>query len=348
MADEVEDSFDDEEQHNERQNGEGKWDSANELEDDMGAAGNQASANPAGDPIDEDELFGGLDDDMDAGNNAEPQEDRGPPIDVHAPLLPRPAPDQVLLMKMPNILKVDPRPFDPATFSGGIEEYTDARGHKRRRPRDINVIRWRYRQDSDGQLHRESNARLVQWSDGTESIMLGDEFLTFDKKDNGKAHTYLYAVRYDVIEGQAHLSKRVTVAPASVHSKLHQRLKMEVNAASQKVDKVKVHFTAKDPEQEKAAAEKRAEEAARLKAAQERAMARSAPRMPKRPAFTAAYLEADEEEYGGGYAEEEEEEGTNRKDMDNHYRRRLADEEEEVAVVFVCLPDVCSCLFVGC
>lgn len=49
-------------------------------------------------------------------------------------------------MKMPNILRIDPRPFDPATFEEGVEEYVDERtGQVRVRPRDINVIRWRYR-----------------------------------------------------------------------------------------------------------------------------------------------------------------------------------------------------------
>lgn len=47
---------------------------------------------------------------------------------------------------------------------------------------------------------QESNARYVKWSDGSESIVLGDEVLDIDRKDHGKSHTYLYAVRYDVIE----------------------------------------------------------------------------------------------------------------------------------------------------
>lgn len=89
----------------------------------------------------------------------------------------------------------------------------------------------------DGDV-RESNARYIQWEDGSESIMLGDEILNIDRKDHSRAHTYLYAVRYDVIEGQAHLNQRATVAPASLNSKLHKRLKMTVSAATARRDKV--------------------------------------------------------------------------------------------------------------
>jgi hypothetical protein len=47
-------------------------------------------------------------------------------------------------------------------------------------------------------------------------------------------------VRYDVIEGQAHLSTQMTAKPASLQSKLHKRLKMTVANANKKVDKVRV------------------------------------------------------------------------------------------------------------
>jgi hypothetical protein len=49
----------------------------------------------------------------------------------------------------------------------------------------------------------------------------------------------LSQVRYDVIEGQAHLNTRIQLQPASLHSKLHKRLKMTVAQATKKVDKVR-------------------------------------------------------------------------------------------------------------
>jgi hypothetical protein len=50
------------------------------------------------------------------------------------------------------------------------------------------------RAGEDGQLTRESNARFVKWSDGSESIVLGDEVLNVTRQPHAKAHTHLYAV----------------------------------------------------------------------------------------------------------------------------------------------------------
>jgi RNA polymerase-associated protein LEO1 len=52
----------------------------------------------------------------------------------------------VVLLKVPNIVRVDPRPYDPNTFEEGEEAITDERtGITKIRPRDINVIRWRFK-----------------------------------------------------------------------------------------------------------------------------------------------------------------------------------------------------------
>ncbi|WIA21380.1 hypothetical protein OEZ85_000598 [Tetradesmus obliquus] len=359
MSDEMEDLFGDDDEDQQQQEHDGnvlqdedaaaqqaadeEVDYAAGLEDDMDDAAAAAAAAAGGDAAgglgadEERELFGGLEDDDDEDAAAAgPQEERGPPIDVHAPLLPRPAADSVVLLKVPNILRIEPRPYDPALFEEGAEEIMDPNtGVVKTRPRDINVVRWRLKVGEDGQLTRESNARYVKWSDGSESIVLGDEVLNVTRQQHAKSHSYLYAVRYDVIEGQAHLNTRMTVAPANINSKLHKRLKMTVAHASRRVDKVRLHYAAKNPELEKIEIEKRAEEQARLKAARERSMPR--PAAPKRRnVYTAAYLEEEDEFAGGGgddlgYDEEDEAGGAAAADDDELYRRRPADREEEEA-----------------
>jgi hypothetical protein len=58
----------------------------------------------------------------------------------------RPAADSVVLLKVPNILRIEPRPYDPNSFEEGVEEIVDERtGKVTVRPRDINVIRWRFK-----------------------------------------------------------------------------------------------------------------------------------------------------------------------------------------------------------
>lgn len=56
------------------------------------------------------------------------------------------------------------------------------------------------RQNDDGSVSRESNARYVEWSDGTESIVLGDEVLTMERQAQPVANTYVHVVRYDAIQ----------------------------------------------------------------------------------------------------------------------------------------------------
>lgn len=57
----------------------------------------------------------------------------------------RPSSRQLLLMKVPNIIKVDPQPYDPATTEVEPELMVEPSGKRKLRPNDINVVRWRYR-----------------------------------------------------------------------------------------------------------------------------------------------------------------------------------------------------------
>jgi RNA polymerase-associated protein LEO1 len=147
---------------------------------------------------DERELFG----DDEGGT------DKGPPIDVAAPLLSRPRKNQAYLLKLTNVLGVEARPFDRNTYQPEEIHYYDNSGFKRVKKRDTNVIRWRYAvgpdgavvTGPDGQPIRESNARLIRWSDGSESLQLGDEMLDVARQDISHDHAYLYAVRYDIIQ----------------------------------------------------------------------------------------------------------------------------------------------------
>ncbi len=45
-----------------------------------------------------------------------------------------------------------------------------------------NTIRWRYSQDEDGNGVRESNARVVRWTDGSMSLYLGGEIFDITRQ----------------------------------------------------------------------------------------------------------------------------------------------------------------------
>ena len=84
-------------------------------------------------------------------------------------------------MRLPNILGIEPRPFDVGTFE-------DDRGVDDEGGRTDNIIRWREDQDS-GML--QSNARIVTWSDGSMTVHVGSEVLSaVPHKVEGGAHLF--------------------------------------------------------------------------------------------------------------------------------------------------------------
>lgn len=76
--------------------------------------------------------------------------------------------NQIHFVKFPNFLSVEPRPFDPETYEDEVDEdeILDEEGRSRLKLKVENTIRWRLGLDEDGNLKRESNAKIVRWSDG--------------------------------------------------------------------------------------------------------------------------------------------------------------------------------------
>lgn len=88
-------------------------------------------------------------------------------------------------VKLPNFLSVETRPYDNQTYEDEIDEdeVLDEEGRARLKLKVENTIRWRKKINEDGteatdelgKPIRESNARVVRWSDGSMSLHLGDE-----------------------------------------------------------------------------------------------------------------------------------------------------------------------------
>jgi len=55
-----------------------------------------------------------------------------------------------------------------------------------------NTIRWRYVQDEAGNEVRESNARVVRWSDGSMSLYLGSEIFDISKQPLQGEYSHLF------------------------------------------------------------------------------------------------------------------------------------------------------------
>ncbi|CAI2364808.1 unnamed protein product [Moneuplotes crassus] len=118
-------------------------------------------------------------------------------------------------MRMPNIAKIQSQPFDPENYQPEKAiQYKNEHGLIKEKSFNLlNVIRWRYTdsttepfvltdkakqmQEAVGYKPRypdkqiESNAKIVEWSDGTFSMMIGDEILDLNFSKTTNSHLYL-------------------------------------------------------------------------------------------------------------------------------------------------------------
>jgi RNA polymerase-associated protein LEO1 len=163
-----------------------------------------------------------------------------------------------------------------------------------------NIIRWRYARDANGalirdpntgKLVRESNARIIQWSDGTKSIKVGEELMDLDERINttidsaatpkktkekkSKNKTwrhFLYLSQFATqlpdetnskvvedpqqsmpfLECMGPIVSKLSARPSSLQSAAHKALTLQVRRRTVKRAKIAEIVTRADPEAEKA------------------------------------------------------------------------------------------------
>ncbi|KAJ3215929.1 Paf1 complex component [Dinochytrium kinnereticum] len=182
-------------------------------------------------------------------------------FDLKIPQLSRPSPNHCYLAKLPNYFKADPRPFDGTLSAedmpgGDLEEESVEQA----RLAAENTIRWRYA-DADSEK-KDSNARLVRWSDNSFSLLLGEELFEVSIKKMNQDHQYLVALHEK--EAVMHTCSRFTnmmmFAPASTSSAIHRKLTMSIRNRHQKSKRAKLFSKIQDPEALRREAEKRDKE----------------------------------------------------------------------------------------
>ncbi|KAI9351767.1 Leo1-like protein-domain-containing protein [Zopfochytrium polystomum] len=176
--------------------------------------------------------------------------------------LPRPE-NNPFVAKLPNFLSIEPRPFDRDEFEEelrDIEELEDVEYLKTQLKLE-NTIRWRYTSTEDAR--KDSNARLIRWSDNSFSLLVGDEMFDCPLKSLQSDHQYLVALHENeaLMETQARFNYLMMFAPSSTKSLTHQRLKAAMHSRSQMRNKTKLFAKTQDPEHLKKQAEKAHREA---------------------------------------------------------------------------------------
>lgn len=112
-----------------------------------------------------------------------------------------------------------------------------------------NTIRWREFMDKEGNVHRESNARMVRWSDGTMSLHLGNEIFDVYKQPLQGDHNHLFIRQGTGLQGQAVFRTKLSFRPHSTDSYTHKKMTKTLADRSQKTSGIKILTqVGKDPD----------------------------------------------------------------------------------------------------
>lgn len=155
-------------------------------------------------------------------------------------------------VRLPNFLSIGTHEYDPLYYEDEIDddENRDYEGRVKLKLRVENTIRWRKTTDDEGNEQVESNARIVEWSDGTMSLYLGSEIFDVNVKPISEI-SHLF-VRMGVRQGlqcQALFDTKLSVRPNSTESSTHRKLTLSLADRSQKTQKIRMlNNPGQDPE----------------------------------------------------------------------------------------------------
>ncbi|NWI02655.1 LEO1 protein, partial [Tichodroma muraria] len=232
------------------------------------------------------------------GLSQEQQEEEPIPetrIEVEIPKVNTDLGNDLYFVKLPNFLSVEPRPFDPQYYEDEFEdeEMLDEEGRTRLKLKVENTIRWRMRRDEEGSEIRESNARIVKWSDGSMSLHLGNEVFDVYKAPLQGDHNHLFIRQGTGLQGQAVFKTKLTFRPHSTDSATHRKMTLSLADRCSKTQKIRIlPMAGRDPESQRTEMIKKEEERLRASIRRESQQRRMREKQHQR-GLSASYLEPD-------------------------------------------------------
>jgi len=174
-----------------------------------------------------------------------PEEEQIPEtrIDVEVPKINTDLGRDIHFVKLPNFLSVESRPFDSQTYEDEMDEdqnQQDEEGRTRLKLKVENTIRWRQGFDKDGNPVKESNARIVKWSDGSLSLHLGSEIFDVHKQPLQSDFNHLFIRQGTGLQGQAVFKTKLSFRPHSTDSQTHKKMTLSMADRSSKSNQIKV------------------------------------------------------------------------------------------------------------
>lgn len=236
------------------------------------------------------------------------------------------------IMRLPNYLKLDARPFEKDVYTGP-ENDDDVRANPellRERSASIkleveNTMRWRWIRDANGnqvrtclkdtrglvliydmfQQVRQSNARVVKWSDGSLSLQLGKELYDISPNVNldpsvapttpqaGNGLNYLVAQhkRSMVLQAEAPIAGTLGIRPVGMDTDAHRKLVRAVSQKNTRLARIKIDDRAPALDQLQGNAGKK-----KSAGGPRRPRDPDAPRRPRKPRMSTAWSDDEEED----------------------------------------------------
>lgn len=164
-------------------------------------------------------------------------------IDVEVPKIKTDLGKEIHFVKLPNFLSVESRPFDPDNYEDELEDdlnQQDEEGRTRLKLKVENTIRWRQGVDKDGNPIKQSNARIVRWSDGSISLHLGNEIFDVHKQPLQSDFNHLFIRQGTGLQGQAVFRTKLSFRPHSTDSQTHKKMTLSMADRSSKTSGIKV------------------------------------------------------------------------------------------------------------
>lgn len=168
--------------------------------------------------------------------------------------IPKVDPNNVtLLLKVPYFLRIESEPYEADTYNEEEDERKNEIMLK-------TVIRWRFKtnslgdvlKDKDGKLIRESNARLVKWSDGTYQVIVGDDWFQGIVVDDPCCFVYghnksgppednpeMEVQRVSCLEAVSQVNHRLKLHPSNLGSDVHARISLDIKGRNKKAARIK-------------------------------------------------------------------------------------------------------------
>ncbi|KAH8417180.1 hypothetical protein KR222_005885, partial [Zaprionus bogoriensis] len=120
------------------------------------------------------------------------------------------------LLRIPNFMSVETQPYEAHTYANSIdpEELNDQEIRDAFLTKLKTTVRWRESQDRvTGELYKESNARFVRWSDGSQTFHVGGEAFDVVQHPVSGSQNQLYIRLGNYYLPQCAIKEKLTLRP---------------------------------------------------------------------------------------------------------------------------------------